>query len=61
MVASHGDVDQVLDSDGFVAMGADAAWADAAAGAVAVGAPLLAEVALFAVVAGVDGGVSVAG
>ena len=48
-------VDEFVDGDGFVAVRAVPAGADPGAGAVAVVAPLLAEVAGFAVGAGVDG------
>jgi len=51
-------VEELGEGDGFLAVGAGAAEADAGAGGVAVGAPLLAGVALFAVGAGVDGGLA---
>src|SRR4051794_135568 len=54
-------LDDVADRDGFVAVGAWAAEAEAGAGGVAVVAPLLAEVAGVAVWALVDGDGSPAG
>jgi hypothetical protein len=50
-------VDEVVDGDGFVAVGAGASGADFSAPGVAVVAALLAEVAGFAGWAFVDGGV----
>jgi len=48
---------QVVNCDGFVAVWAEAACAFSGAGSLAVRAPLLAEVALLAVAAAVDGDV----
>ena len=48
-------VEEVLQCDGLVAAGAQPTVADADAGTLTVRAPLLAEVALVAVGAGVDG------
>jgi len=50
--------EQVGDRDRLVAVGAQSAGVDSMAGSVAVRAPLLAEVALLAFAAGVDGGVA---
>lgn len=58
VVVRSGSGEQVGDRDGFVAMRAPAADVDPAAGSLAVRAPLLAEVALLALGAGVDGGVA---
>lgn len=53
-------VEEVLQCDGLVAAGAQPAGTDADAGALAVRAPLLGEVALVAVGAGVDGDLAAA-
>src|SRR6476469_7874701 len=58
VVVRPGSGEQVGDRNGFVAMRAPAADVDPAAGSLAVRAPLLAEVALLALGAGVDGGVA---
>ena len=58
VVVRSGSGEQVGDRNGFVAMRAPAADVDPAAGSLAVRAPLLAEVALLALGAGVDGGVA---
>ena len=50
-----------MGGDGFVAVGAGPAGSDATAGALAVGAPLLAEVALVPFAADVDGAVPASG
>ncbi|MCA1707140.1 MAG: hypothetical protein LC808_29285, partial [Actinobacteria bacterium] len=54
----RGSAEQVGDRDRFVAVWAQSADVDPVAGAMAVRAPLLAEVALLALAAGVDGGVA---
>ena len=53
-------VEEVLQCDGLVAAGAQPTVADADAGTLTVRAPLLAEVALVAVGAGVDGDLAAA-
>ena len=57
-VRGAGSGEQVGDRDRFVAGWAQFADVDPVAGSVAVWAPLLAEVALLALAAGVDGGVA---